>query len=99
MLHDTDNIGAVWTVTHLPIGTQATFQSANGKYLVSVTACVLGVIARAQAVDNKHQLFLSPTATPECHLLMIAAETGALALHDSAGGFLEVRSRCESVTG
>jgi len=74
LLSDANSAEAVWKVHHLPIGTQVTLQAANGKYL---------------AVDNKHHLSLSDAATSDCHILLISSETGAIALHDAAGGFLE----------
>lgn len=74
LLSDANSADAVWKVHHLPIGTQVTLQASNGKYL---------------SVDSKHHLSLSDAATPDTHILLISSETGAIALHDAAGGFLE----------
>ena len=75
LLDDVNDRNAQWRVQHLPVGTLVTLQAANGKFL---------------SVDkHQHVGLVDGPPTTDCHLLLLSSETGTVAFHSDAGGFLE----------
>lgn len=66
---------SLWTLEHLPNSAVA-FKAANGKYL---------------SVDAKHQVGLAAKRDANETFNLVESDTGAVALHDAQGGFLEIK--------
>jgi hypothetical protein len=55
---------------------------------------IVGVKSLSLSLSLSLWITLIDKVAPEAHIRMILSETGAVALRDGAGGFIEVRFDC-----